>query len=211
MYIYKFINKLNEVIYVGKSKNFKSRLNQHYKSKKWIDEVFEIEIGECSTLSDMNIYEVYYIAKYKPIYNKDCKEDDDITLKIEPLEFKKYEEVDLKKGETVGLDINIKYTKLRDKFKKESTTTVGLFFKLVNYISQNGSNRLVWNTNKGYWYSEVGMSKNGFNKHFDILKKLNLITFVRNSGMYINPKYVYFKNKKIDKQTIKLFKEEINE
>lgn len=37
--------------------------------------------------SDKNLYEVYYICKYKPLYNKESKSTDKLSVKLKDLEF----------------------------------------------------------------------------------------------------------------------------
>jgi hypothetical protein len=58
------------LLYIGKSKNIKSRVYAHTK-EKLIDSFDFISV---ENPSDINIFEVYLIDKYKPILNKDCKE-----------------------------------------------------------------------------------------------------------------------------------------
>ena len=72
MYIYKFLNEENEVIYVGKSIDMVKRLGAHFGENKedWKSEVRAIEIAEVYSIEDMNLFEVYFINKYKPKYNK---------------------------------------------------------------------------------------------------------------------------------------------
>ena len=75
--------KNDKIIYIGKSVCIKSRLTQHKKDKD-ID-YFDFTI--LNNESNKNIYEVYYIDKYKPIYNKDCVEDSKSDIGLEELIF----------------------------------------------------------------------------------------------------------------------------
>jgi excinuclease UvrABC nuclease subunit len=64
-----YILRLNEeIVYVGKSTNFKSRLLSHSKVKAFNN----YSLIECATEADMHILEVYLIVMLKPLYNKDC-------------------------------------------------------------------------------------------------------------------------------------------
>ncbi len=66
-YVYRFIDKLENVIYVGKSKQ---DLQQRFKGHQHLPEncysmVEKIEYIECPTEADMSIKEIYYINKYR--------------------------------------------------------------------------------------------------------------------------------------------------
>jgi hypothetical protein len=54
-------------------------------------ETVQIEYAELPTQTDMSIYEIYYINKYKPYYNKDYNYDETTTLiKLEELQWEPY-------------------------------------------------------------------------------------------------------------------------
>jgi len=69
-YIYKFLNKKGEVIYIGKTYELKKRFAQHKKDKSWWNEISDIETAEVKDRFWLSIYEVYYINKFKAKYNK---------------------------------------------------------------------------------------------------------------------------------------------
>lgn len=65
-YVYRFLDKSKNIIYVGKSKQ---ELEQRFKGHKHLPDkcyssVHKIEFISCSTETDMNIKEIYYINKY---------------------------------------------------------------------------------------------------------------------------------------------------
>lgn len=71
MYIYKYLNDSNDVIYVGKSINWKNRLNQHRTNdKKMMREVSKVYIMKCQDRIEMDILELYFIQLYNPKFNK---------------------------------------------------------------------------------------------------------------------------------------------
>lgn len=79
-YIYKYIDH-NEIVYIGKSTNLVSRINQHKSDKlKGIENIW---IFECNTELEMNSYEYFLIQKYRPslnvAYNKDYSINNTIT------------------------------------------------------------------------------------------------------------------------------------
>jgi len=210
-YVYRFINDEGKIIYVGKSKHLKTRVSNHIRKRKWKDEIYQIEVAKCITESDMNVYELYYISKHSPKYNKDCKTNDELTFELEDLQFNKYEDIEIKNSTSSGALLCIKYTKLRDLFKDCNIFTIGLFYSLIHYLLIDGSNKLGYYYAKIEWYDELNISKNTFNKHFEILEELNLVSFIRSRGIYINPKYVYFNEYTIKEETINIFnKEECN-
>lgn len=71
------INK--KLIYIGKSKNLSERIPTSVKERG----AHYLKYKITKTLTDAHILELYYIAKLKPILNKDSKENDDTTLHIE--------------------------------------------------------------------------------------------------------------------------------
>lgn len=89
-YVYRMLNKDNEVIYVGQSINLTNRMLFHFSNldeDDWRNEVENVEYIELKTKTDMIIYEIYYIAKYYPKYNIDYK-NDKCTFQLEELEWK---------------------------------------------------------------------------------------------------------------------------
>lgn len=66
-YVYRFLDKAKNIIYVGKSKQeLEQRFRRHsHLPSDCYDLVYQIEYIECKTESDMSIKEIYYINKYK--------------------------------------------------------------------------------------------------------------------------------------------------
>ena len=68
--VYRFLNKDNEIIYIGKAKDLKNRLNGHnHLPAECYDERINIEYVEFEYEEDMNFAERYYIQKNSPKYN----------------------------------------------------------------------------------------------------------------------------------------------
>lgn len=96
-YIYQFIDKDNNILYVGKTVNLSSRMSGHnhlpsdcYEKRK------KILYAEVLTNSDMCLYEKYYIDKLKPPYNTADLHDDKLTIQLPELTFKEYVASDFK-------------------------------------------------------------------------------------------------------------------
>ena len=86
-YVYRFLNKNNQVIYVGKTINLENRISKHFSvtghlSRECYSEVKIIEYIDLPTKIDMDIKELYYINKYKPKYNIINKQDGRLELSI---------------------------------------------------------------------------------------------------------------------------------
>lgn len=82
--LYFLYDENKNLIYIGKSKNLNERIPTSVKERG----AHYLKYKVTNTLTDAHILELYYIAKLKPILNKDSKENDDTTLHIEYL-FKK--------------------------------------------------------------------------------------------------------------------------
>jgi hypothetical protein len=90
-YIYELLNKNNEIIYIGKTKNINKRLKGHIQDKKWFDEIDKILYTDCISKTDMDIYEIYYINKYNPCYNTQSAYGCMFSQKLKELEFVEFE------------------------------------------------------------------------------------------------------------------------
>ena len=76
--------KEDKIVYVGKSSvNIEGRVKHHTMSKDFD----KAELYNIPNMSDVNIIELYMIAKFKPILNVDSKESDDLTIELDISEF----------------------------------------------------------------------------------------------------------------------------
>lgn len=94
-YTYRFIDTNNNVIYVGyTAQRLNDRMNQHFTkghlSPQCYDSVARIEYIEWKTKSDAQVMEVYYINKYKGKYNRQDKQNDTLTIRLEEKNWKTY-------------------------------------------------------------------------------------------------------------------------
>ena len=88
--VYRFLDKNNNIIYVGKAKNLKSRLNSHnHLSEKCYDEIEKIEYISFGNENDMDFAERYFIHKENPKYNK-ILSDKPINLNVANLDILKW-------------------------------------------------------------------------------------------------------------------------
>lgn len=84
--VYRFLNKNDEIIYIGKANYLKERLNGHkHLPKECYEKKTNIEYIEFKTEGDALFAERYFISKYKPKYNKDMI-NNDITFNIDLLD-----------------------------------------------------------------------------------------------------------------------------
>lgn len=84
--VYRFLDEYNKIIYIGKAKNLKNRMNNHsHLNSECYNEVKIIQYTSFESEADMDIAERYYIAKYKPKYNTLLKKD--VSVNIETFDF----------------------------------------------------------------------------------------------------------------------------
>lgn len=82
--IYKLYNKNKKLIYIGKSINLENRLVTSAKDKK----AYYFKYTLINNKPDTDIYEIYYIAKFKPEKNKEFNDSDkQPTIKLPELKF----------------------------------------------------------------------------------------------------------------------------
>lgn len=90
--VYKMYNIKGELLYIGKTTNFKNRMDQHFsketiEKQPWKKNVYKIEYFNFKTRVDMDIIELYLIALEKPKYNiaSTNTEKSTLNIKIEPI------------------------------------------------------------------------------------------------------------------------------
>lgn len=82
------------LIYLGRTKQpLKDRIRGHLFKKPMhreigINLVSKIEFAEFKSEADMNVYEIYYINKFKPPLNRDDKAHDELTVILPEVEWK---------------------------------------------------------------------------------------------------------------------------
>lgn len=85
-YVYRFLNSLREVVYVGKTRQpLEKRIESHFGSgghlqKSQIATVTKVEFLELSSRIEMDIVELYYINMWKPIFNTQAKYDEEFSM-----------------------------------------------------------------------------------------------------------------------------------
>lgn len=91
MYIYKLLNENGEVIYIGKTINIRKRMISHFEQnlEEWKSSVTFIEFAKLPDGATMEIYEIYYIDKIKPKFNKQSKYETTSKIILEELTFTK--------------------------------------------------------------------------------------------------------------------------
>lgn len=81
-YVYRFKDKNDNILYVGRTHGLKQRFRQH---EHLTDNIITIEYIECQTETEMAIKEIYYINLY---YNENSTNVKDVYDKPNDLEFK---------------------------------------------------------------------------------------------------------------------------
>lgn len=91
-HIYFFYDTNKNLLYVGKTTNLPQRISAHFSKaimstdtwKKNVD-LTNIVVYRCTTNTDLEIYETYFINKYKPLHNKDKVYYDSATFELPEL------------------------------------------------------------------------------------------------------------------------------
>ena len=80
--IYKYYNAANELIYVGKAKNIRKRVNSYfiknlanYKTHELVQRIKRIDFTIVSSEQDAFLLENSLIKEYQPIFNINLKDD----------------------------------------------------------------------------------------------------------------------------------------
>ncbi len=91
-YVYRFLDVENQIIYVGKTNNIKNRMRQHFGknghlSEECYEQVSLVECIELDSESDMSVLELYFINKWKPVYNSSNKYSSTMSIEIDESNF----------------------------------------------------------------------------------------------------------------------------
>lgn len=77
-YVYFFYDKKGILLYVGKTISISSRMSAHFSKSALETEFWKKDVDlsnivtfKCTTKTDLDIYETYFINKLKPLYNVD--------------------------------------------------------------------------------------------------------------------------------------------
>lgn len=102
------------LVYIGRTiQPLSRRLKDHYCRKHRLKELSQeritrVEYATCESLSDLYVYEVFYINRLKPILNKDDKAHDSLNLELPPLQWILFEQKDIRSGQNAIIKKNTK-------------------------------------------------------------------------------------------------------
>lgn len=120
MYVYRFTNSNNEIIYIGKAKDLKNRISNHnHLPKQCYEERVKIEYIICLNDDESSIYERYLINKLSPKYNTQYDNKSGFSFELpekEWIDYNKLNEVKVNKVskedyDKMSLKERIKYHK----------------------------------------------------------------------------------------------------
>lgn len=192
--VYRLLNNDN-ILYIGKSKQFKERIFNHLRGKsnipqECVDQINRIQFLEFAYEGDMNIFEIYAISYFKPKYNKDSIG----AISLLNLKMPKvWNELDINTfRETINTDIisgKTQYEKLPEE----------IFFNKEIFLNKELTNFLESHFNKEL--SELDLKKlANLCKIEDVdIERINNYIVYNNSKAeikYCNNKYKLIKNKK---------------
>ena len=160
MYIYKFLDKDNNVLYIGNTKDILSRILNHKNlPEECYDNVECIEFARVKNEMEMDIYEIYYINKFNPQYNKKSKyKSGSGDFNLEPLNFEfkiskeflkyrkikpcnnKYHHTDIveHKDMVSCFNLNFSYAKIENlNFNISNTIDINLIEYIIKDLNEN--------------------------------------------------------------------------
>ena len=120
MYVYRFINNNNEIIYIGKAKDLKNRISNHnHLPKQCYEERVKIEYIVCLNDNESSSYERYWINNLSPKYNTQYDNKSGFSFELpekEWIDYNKINEVKVNKVlkedyDKMSLKEKIKYHK----------------------------------------------------------------------------------------------------
>lgn len=104
MYVYRFLNKNDDIIYIGKTINLNNRQKSHiHLPKECYDECIKIQYIKLDNQDEMSIYERYLINIYNPKYNTQYNNQSTFCFELPNKEWKDYnnEFSDINMGELI--------------------------------------------------------------------------------------------------------------
>ena len=134
MYVYRFKNLKDEIIYIGKTEDLKSRLDNHnHLPIECYDEINTIEYSIFNNSDEMSIYERYLINIYNPKYNIQYKNNSKFTFELPKLKWDMY--IKVKNIEVCKLNkMNVFF---RNFVKSIDVLEEKLFFEKLLYLTCN--------------------------------------------------------------------------
>ena len=127
--VYRFLNKDNEIIYIGKAKDLKSRLSGHrHLPLDCYKHIYQVQYTTFEDENTLDFVECYFIQKYKPIYNSKFNNGEKV-FRIEELDKKRWKFYkDFAKHINISTLENIKATEYAESVSRR---------KLVDIASSN--------------------------------------------------------------------------
>ena len=88
-YVYRMFNEDGTLLYIGKTKQLDYRMYAHfYKYREpWKDQVTYMDAHRFDLESDMHVYEMYLVTKYKPVFNRHASCLDTPSFELPELTF----------------------------------------------------------------------------------------------------------------------------
>lgn len=208
-FVYRFIDIEDNIIYVGKTKNMRTRMYTHFNRghlpKECYGSVEKVEMIELNNKLDMDIKEIYYIDLYKPKYNtinklegnmaSEFKEkdkwieytviDDSYVNKLKECIKRKDREIERLNDEIESHKNKVKElnetinSKNADNFLRESEESIKLHQKLKDYVE--GKKKAIGS----------GGLVNCVNKHLDDNPNDQLVSRLYVNGVKVRDYLIY--------------------
>ena len=95
-YVYRFVDTLGNIVYIGKTFQLKRRIRRHFNEKPYVwkqEFTGVVEVAEMANSADMNIMEQYLISIWNPPHNSLDNFGEKTTFCLPTPEFKKFKEI----------------------------------------------------------------------------------------------------------------------
>lgn len=146
-YVYRLLDKNNNILYVGKSKRLKQRISQHLGKgsnldPECVDRIAKVQYLIFTNECDMCLYEIYLINLYQPQYNIDTNSGvGTISLPV-PKQWNEFDVNNLRQSkiedvfETIKPDFNFDYNIFSDKSLTDFINTHAQCFLNNNELNE---------------------------------------------------------------------------
>lgn len=166
--IYFIYDNKQELVYIGKSNSNVVRRSLESMSERIENrDFYKIDYILPKTRSDNNLYELYYISKYKPKFNSDSKEKDELTFELPKLEISYTFDNYKTEEEIITYQTSIKTIEVT----KES------FLKNINKYKLATKENIEEEENKIDLHSEIEGKNCSIDEYLNELRKKYLVVF----------------------------------
>jgi GIY-YIG catalytic domain protein len=170
-YVYRLLNKNEEIIYIGSCGDLYKRLKQHFEHGHLGDycynQVLYVDYAEFRSRTEAYMYEQYEITKYQPEFNDNGKIDEDVDL------------------EYFSITKNPEWNRIY----AESNKPFNVFTFFVNLVGTINNKTKEWHMSQDEMTAQWSCSKRTVNDYLEQLENMQLIYIYRHKKRRANGTY----------------------